>query len=352
MTDLPSPYPYFGGKAKVAGEIWKRLGDPPVYVEPFFGSGAVWLARPNVNPDRHLERLNDLSAYIPNFWRAMQHDPAAVAHHANNPAFECDLHARHLWLVNQKGDLGERLMASPDYYDAKIAGYWVWGAALWIGSGWCSGKGGWIAHEGRLVRAESVGIDADGVKRQTLHQGDAGRGIARQTLHQRNAGQGIARKTNEGGVQDYFEALQARLHRGVSVHCGDWSRLLKPAIAWGLNGNNPTLTGIVLDPPYTFDNRDDVYEHDQDISAEVAQWALENGDNKNLRIAYCAYSTPDEVARFAAAEWEVVNWKANGGYANNGAVRNGNKYREVVYFSPHCLKPGGQMSLFDVRIER
>ncbi len=46
MTDLPSPYPYFGGKAKVAGEIWKRLGDVPVYVEPFLGSGALWLAHP------------------------------------------------------------------------------------------------------------------------------------------------------------------------------------------------------------------------------------------------------------------------------------------------------------------
>ena len=118
---LKSPYPYFGGKAPVAAEIWRRLGDPKIYVEPFFGSGAVWLARPTVDPDRHLERVNDLHGFIPNFWRAVQHDPEQVARWATNPAFECDLHARHLWIVNHTGGLSERLMADPDYYDAKIA---------------------------------------------------------------------------------------------------------------------------------------------------------------------------------------------------------------------------------------
>ena len=43
---LKSPFPYFGGKRKVADEIWRRFGAVANYVEPFFGSGAVLLARP------------------------------------------------------------------------------------------------------------------------------------------------------------------------------------------------------------------------------------------------------------------------------------------------------------------
>lgn len=37
---LKSPYPYFGGKSRVAHLVWDRFGDVPNYVEPFFGSGA------------------------------------------------------------------------------------------------------------------------------------------------------------------------------------------------------------------------------------------------------------------------------------------------------------------------
>ena len=36
-----------------------------------------------------------------------------------------------------------KLMGDPDYYDAKIAGWWLWGICQWIGSGWCSGQGPW-----------------------------------------------------------------------------------------------------------------------------------------------------------------------------------------------------------------
>ena len=46
---MKAPFPYFGGKSKVAGEVWRRFGDVPNYVEPFAGSTAVLLKR----PDRH-----------------------------------------------------------------------------------------------------------------------------------------------------------------------------------------------------------------------------------------------------------------------------------------------------------
>jgi len=42
-----APFPWFGGKSKAAPLVWKLLGDPVHYVEPFFGSGAVLLQRPH-----------------------------------------------------------------------------------------------------------------------------------------------------------------------------------------------------------------------------------------------------------------------------------------------------------------
>ena len=51
MTDLRAPFPYFGGKSRIAAKVWERLGSNVTnYVEPFFGSGAVLLARPDWTP--------------------------------------------------------------------------------------------------------------------------------------------------------------------------------------------------------------------------------------------------------------------------------------------------------------
>lgn len=43
MPELKSPFVWFGGKRKVAPQVWEALGDVDNYVEPFFGSGAVLL---------------------------------------------------------------------------------------------------------------------------------------------------------------------------------------------------------------------------------------------------------------------------------------------------------------------
>lgn len=73
---MKAPFPWFGGKSKVAPIIWDRFGDVPNYVEPFFGSGAVLLNRPT---ESGTETINDLDCMVANFWRALQHDPEALA---------------------------------------------------------------------------------------------------------------------------------------------------------------------------------------------------------------------------------------------------------------------------------
>ena len=139
--DLAAPFPYFGGKRRAAPLVWCALGRVTNYVEPFFGSGAVLLSRPRetwATPDGPgTETVNDRSRFLANFWRALAAAPDAVAMACDWPVNETDLHARHRWLVGQLPALAAAMDADPEHFDAKVAGWWCWGACGWIGSGWC-----------------------------------------------------------------------------------------------------------------------------------------------------------------------------------------------------------------------
>ena len=161
MTTAPlqAPFPYFGGKRKAAETVWPAFGRVDNYVEPFAGSAAMLLAAP---PDAaRIETINDFDGFVANFWRAIAHDPDAVAHAADWPVNEVDLMARHSWLVRHRQPITEQLCADPDWYDARSAGWWVWGACNWIGGGWCSGDGPWVHDGTRLVCKEGDGDDGD-----------------------------------------------------------------------------------------------------------------------------------------------------------------------------------------------
>ncbi len=95
-----------------------------------------------------------------NFWRARQTTiPPPSPGMPAEKIIENDLHARHVWLVGQKNALGPKLEGDPEYFDAKIAGWWVWGMASWIGGSFCGGHGPWQVVEAedgtrQLVRRE------------------------------------------------------------------------------------------------------------------------------------------------------------------------------------------------------
>lgn len=332
---LKAPFPYFGGKSRIASTVWSALGDPKNYVEPFFGSGAVLLARPcPVVIQNRIETVNDADGFLANFWRALQHDPDAVAWWANWPVNEVDLHARHAWLVNRK----ERLlwsMEDPDFYDVKLAGWWVWGMSAWIGSGFCSGSGPWVSDGAHIRdrRAEPVtAIAGKGVNRTLPHLGDAGRGVNRTRPHLGNAGRGVNRKIDD--LAGYFAQLKERL-RNVRVCCGDWSRVCGPTPTFK-NGQ----TGIFLDPPYSFTaNRAKVYSTDDfDIARTVHEWAKANGENPLLRIVVCGYEGDTDWPE----GWRTVEWTAAGGYQNQTKIKQktGNNKKERLWLSPHCLEIG------------
>ena len=295
MTICKAPFPWFGGKRKVATEIWRRFGLVENYVEPFFGSGAVLLGRPDPSGN---ETINDLDGYVANFWRAVQHDPETTAQYADNPVNENDLHARHIWLVSQQASLVQRLEGDPEWFDAKIAGYWVWGIACWIGSGFCSGNGPWGLNEmGQLV-----------------HLGN-GQGVNRKLVH----------------LGNYFAALQDRL-RDVRVCSGDWSRVCGPSVTF-----KHGLTGVFLDPPYadTAKRQDNLYLKDSlDVAHDVREWAIANGDNRLLRIALCGYDEEHVMPE----SWAVYEWNAGEGFGGQATERSGNGKKERIWFSPACVQ--------------
>lgn len=345
---LVAPYPYFGGKARVAHIVWRRFGNVPNYVEPFFGSGAVLLGRPTKSK---IETVNDKCCFVSNFWRALQHDPAAVAEYADWPVNEADLHARHLWLVNQQ-DFIERMKSDPDFYDAKIAGWWVWGISCWIGAGWCeSAYTDKKRTKKQIPSAMKQGVHA---KRPSLGSGQGkgvnkkrpplGRpfGVNRQRPHLGDAGQGSVKST--GDLYGYLERLASRLRR-VRVCCGDWKRVVTetPTIHAG------TPCAVFLDPPYSAEaNREsNLYSVDDlSVAHEVREWCIENGNNKDLRIALCGY----EGEHTMPSNWSSVNWKTQGGMANTSNEKDTqakkNAKREVIWFSPGCIKVVKRASFF------
>ncbi len=313
---LVAPFPWYGAKRVPAAEIWARLGDVDHYIEPFAGTLSVLLARPGPLRRGAAETVNDADCLLANFWRAVRADPAAVAEAADWPVNEADLHARHLWLANRGCQIAERAAWDPEFYDARVAGWWVWGISAWVGGGWCSGAGPWTP--------DALGLPYEGhagVHRRVPAVGD-------------NAGKGVHAVTRRGRLHEVMGALSRRL-RYVRVLSGDWSRAVSPGVA---RSKAFGTTGVLIDPPYgELVNAGDIYAQEQPgIADDAATWALGAGQSSSLRIAFCCYAGSAVWGRFAAAGWAEHRWRAHGG---RGEANNANAGRETVWFSPACLGP-------------
>lgn len=322
-VELCAPFPYFGGKRSAAPVIWQMLGDVPSYVEPFAGSAAVLLARPaGHSPVR--ESINDAAGFVSNFWRAVRADPDAVAEAADYPVIERDLEARHYWLVTEGRARLAALAGDPDAYDAKIAGWWVWGACAWIGSGWCHGGGPWA-----WTGAEWERNAGQGINRQLPHLGNAGQGINRKLPHLGDAGQGDA-------IREWFRLLASRLRRTVVCN-GDWRRVVASETVLGLN-MCPTV-GVFLDPPYAAAGiTKGLYESEGDVARDVRAWCAEHGADPRKRIVLAGYADEGhaELERLGWRRAPDVRWRNGSGYGNQGAAAT-NRAREALWCSPACL---------------
>jgi hypothetical protein len=305
-------------------------------------------------------------------------------------------------LIAQRPALVANLEGDPDYFDPKIAGWWVWGICIWIGGNWCKdlhrkkplvqrvpGCIGRDLNSGTPRQTPAIGLDQGinkhkmmlsrpkGINRQIDHDSDparkrpyldTGRGVNRQAedpsrripprripridratgvgVHQTgkvnprhlHLGRSYQLQSNAYDIYRDFDQLSARL-RKVRTVCGDWSRIISPTATHYHNG----MTGVFLDPPYPHKERDkELYAEDHDVFESVWSYAVENGDNAKLRIALCGL----DDGRSTPKGWTVYRWKASGGYSRLGTGKHAdNRNREIIWFSPHCLR--ANQGLFD-----
>lgn len=66
---------YFGGKAKIAPWVVSKIPKHLVYVEPFFGSGAVMFAKPPIRNSKYIEIINDINSDVYNFYKVVRDNP-------------------------------------------------------------------------------------------------------------------------------------------------------------------------------------------------------------------------------------------------------------------------------------
>lgn len=291
---LAAPFPYFGSKAKVAEDVWRAFGSVDYYSEPFFGSGAVLLNRPEV---QGREIINDKDHFVVNFWRSIQYFPELVAQHIDWNISEIDLHARHDWLVTEGFKTLQQIETNPFFCDPLLAAWWAWGRSCWLGREWC----------GKAYQSD---------KRTWRQKPDV---LAHKTYY----------LSQIGNVVDYIEALHNRL-LGVIILYGDWSRCVTNSYI----PKNKTCA-IFLDPPYgVLANRDESLYAQESITVnqEVYKWCQENGDNPNYRIILCGQK--DE---YNLEGWTMKQWSRAGWWFNRTERSDKVRHEEVLWFSKGCI---------------
>jgi hypothetical protein len=280
LTGLMPPFPWIGGKRKIAPLVWERFGKVDGYIEPFAGGLAVLLGNPH---PAKVEIVNDLDGCIANFWRAAKHHPEKVAEVAGRYGrMEVDLVAGWNSLLAKRPSLNDAMKDDLEFCDPELAGLWLWCVQVWS-----------------MGRLRDVPIDAK-LPAESSHLGG-----------------------------DAIAAISMRL-RECCVNAGPWERTIKRSL--GRQG----ITGVFLDPPYSMTNTEVGYSSpDGDgerISSDVLTWALEHASDK-VRIALC-----ENVNAYAGKipdAWSCVRWGSKGLCGKYA----GGKGEEAVWFSPSCLSP-------------
>ena len=299
-----APFFWAGSKRRVSDVIWQALGDVDNYVEPFAGSLATLLRRPE-DHKRTIETVSDLDGFVANFWRSVKMSPVEVAKWCDYPVSHIDMTVRHQWLVAQRETLMEQLATSPDWHDPKIAGWWCWGLNMWIGSGWCDAK--------------------------RPHLSNGGVGIHATRPHLSNGGQA---PTQAEIIHLWMDGLCARLRRVRIVH-GSWERVASP----GSIGPG-RITGVMLDPPYDpkkLAHSGVLYaEHSSSVSAECRDWAIDAvKSDERMRIVLCGYS--DE--HVMPDDWRCLSWSSSGMQVSKSGGGSGTtRHKERIWLSPSCLE--------------
>lgn len=300
MSKYKAPFPYFGGKSRIADLVWENFGSVTSYIEPFAGSAAIALSNPNYE-SLSMEVINDFDGMITNVWRAIKFDPEGVKEWIDWPMSELDLHARSEWVEEQRNDLEDRLQGEdltdlmrrdPHYHDVKIAGWWIWGMCSSIGDAFIKQK---------KAKPSITGP----------------RGVFGKTFN----------------TDEVFDGLAHRL-KNTRITCGDWKRVLTEGILL----YRPSVA-VFLDPPYGAQDRHDTYAHESySVASDVGEWCREYGDHEDVRIILAGYEGDYDLPE----SWKCVPWKTSGGMGNihrtEGGTTQGreNASKERLWISPGC----------------
>ena len=320
LITMKAPFPYFGGKGKIAATVWRALGNVSCFVEPFCGSAAVLLARPGLSGNgTRREVINDYDCNVANFWRSVKWRPDETAEWAAWPTSHVDLYARRKYLLAHQDELRLKLAEDMDYCDPKMAGLWAWGQSSWVG--------------GQLMSARCLEDGRFGAVPEIHHPV----GIRRLAHHPNAPGMPISVSCEEE-ARKLIRMLSDRLAE-VCVLNNDW----RQALGGYLNcfGDNAAV-GLFMDPPYEFYARDKrCYRVDSvGISADVREWCARNGSNPGYRIVLCGYG--DEHDSLLDAGWRKRAWSARAGWTNlSGETANSNRTLERLWLSPECLEISG-----------
>ena len=302
-----APFPWYGGKSKWGELVWDAFGNPITYIEPFAGSLAVLLARPH-EPRREI--VCDTDGGICNFWRAVTNDPDEVVHWATWPAIHDDLTARHQWLIKWKRDHADKLRTDADYYDAKAAGWWVWGVSNSIGSGFSDGGNRQYGNSRPFVKSNGMG----------------GQGVQQQR-----------KNIPHSNITAFFHDLQERLRRVVVLN-RSWEAAITPVILCDIPSARAKrgTTAIFLDPPYKLETRSrNLYKDDHlanDVSKLSFDWAVLHGER--YRIAYCCQAGDFELPAGWRAETKTFPGKNKAQEIDK---------RDMIMFSPVCEERGDNL---------
>ena len=278
---LQAPFPYYGCKNSISKIVWNAFGNPKIYLEPFFGSGAILLTRPNLS-NNSIEIINDLDGHVTNVWRCLKLNPDSLIKYCDWPISHLDLIARKKYLLKIKNSLEESLKNDLEFSDPKAASIWIWYAC--------------------------TSICGDMTSRNSLPNLMSNSGIHKIT----------ARSTTL--LFDWFSQLSKRL-RYVKIVCSNWSSICGNWL------DQEKSIAIFLDPPYLGSEKT-YYTSSKNLSNEVREYCYEKGQLPNYKIILCGYDEHQELMNYG---WTSINWKAKGWFSKND-----NRFKERIYFSPAC----------------
>ncbi|WP_302271897.1 DNA adenine methylase [Brachyspira aalborgi] len=322
---IKAPFFYFGGKSMIAELVWKLLGkDIKRYFEPFAGSLAVLFAREKDTNTLYSEIVNDLDCLLINVWKALKYASHEVALLCCDPSSQLLYWQRICYIIKHKDFLLERMLKDDEYYDIKLAAYWIYCKSSEIGA---------VAIDKTDINDIYNSID-NGITRGRI-QLLRSNGIHSKCTHLYNP-YSVTRCKLER-LTLWFSQIQSVLEN-VKITCLDWKRLFNEGSHWQ-DDNSSSNIGIFFDPPYgDIERRKSLYRIDSySVAKEVNDFCVKNAYKKTYRIVIAGYE--GEHNNLENYGYTKYYWKAQGGYGNiNSNYKNKNKERLWASYSCNVIR--------------